>query len=149
MGSVPPFGDALNVEHSLDWVNERGDADGLQMCADILESRLAELGGDRGRATALLLDAVKVQDATPYSEPPSWFYPIRESLGAIQLKQNLAAAAEATFREGLRRTANDPRLLLGLSAALSAQQRSEEAAIAERAFHAAWRGSGEVLPTQM
>lgn len=148
MGPVPPFGDALNVEHSLDWVDQRSDADALQMSSDILEARLAELSGDLERAAALLEDAVKVQDATPYSEPPSWFYPIRESLGAIQLKQNLAAAAEATFREGLRRTANDPRLLLGLSAALSTQQRSDDAATAQRAFRTVWRG-GDLAPTQM
>ena len=148
MGPVPPFGGALNVEHSLDWVDQRSDADALQMSSDILEARLAELSGALERAAALLGDAVKVQDATPYSEPPSWFYPIRESLGAIQLKQNLAAAAEATFREGLRRTANDPRLLLGLSAALSTQQRSDDAATAQRAFRTVWRG-GDLAPTQM
>jgi tetratricopeptide (TPR) repeat protein len=140
--AVPPFGEALNVEHSLDWVAQRGDADMLQMSADILEARIVEMSGDLARATTLLENAVAVEDLTPYGEPPSWFYPIRESLGAIQLKQNAAAAAEATFREGLRRVPNDPRLLLGLGASLKAEQRGSDAATEERAFQAAWRGSG-------
>jgi cytochrome c-type biogenesis protein CcmH/NrfG len=66
------------------------------------------------------------------------------------LKQNAAAAAEATFREGLRRVPNDPRLLLGLGASLKAQQRGSDAATEERAFQAAWRGSGsEPAATEM
>jgi tetratricopeptide (TPR) repeat protein len=141
---APTPGDALNVEHSLDWLTQRNDADVLKMCTAILTARLAEIGGDLGRATTLLQEAVHVQDVTPYSEPPVWFYPIRESLGAIQLKQSDAAAAETTFREGLRRTPNDPRLLLGLATALKAQQRDADAAAAQREFDAAWRGSANV-----
>ena len=40
----------------------------------------------------------------PYGEPPTWFYPVRESLGALLLRRGDAAEAVSTFREGLRRS---------------------------------------------
>jgi len=112
------------------------------MCIAILRARIAEAHGQLAQATEFLREAVRIQDATPYGEPPTWPYPIRESLGAALLKQGFASEAEATFREGLKLSPHDPRLLLGLSEALRAQGRDVDAANARKDFQAAWRGSG-------
>jgi predicted Zn-dependent protease len=77
----------------------------------------------------------------PYDEPPGWFYPVRESLGALLLKHGDAADAEATFREGVRRSPHDPRMLLGLSEAQSAAGHAADAVAARREFMALWQGS--------
>ena len=143
--SAPVFGEALDVEHSLDKLAQAGDADTLKICTAILRARIAEVHEQMARATDLMREAVRIQDASPYSEPPNWPYPIRESLGAMLLKQNSASEAEATFREGLRRSPHDPRLLLGLSEALRAQGRDVDAAHTRQEFQAHWRG-GDTEP---
>ena len=46
--------------------------------------------------------AVKIEDGLNYGEPPEWFYPVRESLGAALLTNGEADRAEAVFRADLR-----------------------------------------------
>ena len=145
---APVFGEALDVEHVLDKLAQAGDLDSLGMCTAILRARIAEAHEQLAQATEFLREAVRIQDATPYGEPPTWPFPIRESLGAMLLQQNLASEAEATFRDGLKLSPHDPRLLLGLSEALHAQGRDFDAANARKDYHAAWRGSTEPKVTQ-
>jgi len=85
--------------------------------------------------------AVGMQDALVYDEPPSWYYPVRESLGAALLQAGDAAAAEQVFREGLRRSPRNGRMLFGLLASLKAQNKTDAAAWVEREFEAAWKGA--------
>jgi tetratricopeptide (TPR) repeat protein len=134
---APVFGEALDVEHSLDKLAQARDADTLKICTAILRARIAEVQEQLAQATDFMREAMRIQDATPYSEPPTWPYPIRETLGAMLLKQNSASEAEATFREGLSLSPHDPRLLLGLSEALRAQGRDVDAANARKEFQAA------------
>jgi len=135
------YGAALDVEHALDKLVQVGDVDTLRISTAILKARLAQARGQAAEAADLLREAVRIQDATPYGEPPTWFYPVRESLGALLLKGGANAEAEAVFREGLARVPHDPRLLLGLAAALRAQGREAAATQAQSEFRAAWRGS--------
>jgi tetratricopeptide (TPR) repeat protein len=139
------FGDALDVEHSVDKLDRAYDADSLKICAAILKARLAEARGELAQASELLREAVHIQDTTPYGEPPSWYYPVRESLGGLLLKRREYAEAEAVFRDGLRRSPRNPRLLLGLAESVRAQDRTAEAAQVQGQFAAAWRG-GEPQP---
>ena len=76
----------------------------------------------------------------PYGEPPAWFYPVRESLGGLLLKRGDTVNAESTFREGLRLSPHDPRLLLGLSEAESAMGHAADAEAARKEFKAIWQG---------
>ena len=138
---VPVFGEALDVEHVLEKLSAADDVDSLKICTAILRARIAETHGQLAQATEFLREAVRIQDAMPYGEPPSWPYPIRESLGAMLLKQNSAAQAEATFRDGLIRSPHDPRLLLGVAEALRMQGRDADAANTRKEFQAAWKGN--------
>ena len=128
--------------HVVDKTTAAIDATSLQIGAAILESRIAESQGRTSKALEALGKAVHLQDSMPYSEPPPpWFYPVRESLGALLLRVGQADEAEAVFRMCLRMSPNDPRALLGLSEALRARGQ-KSAAGAERAnFAASWRFS--------
>jgi tetratricopeptide (TPR) repeat protein len=130
---------ALDVEHTLDRLFERGNREALTMADLILGARLAEARKNPTDAVALLRKAVNVQDAGAYSEPPVWYYPIRESLGGALLKLGQSAQAEAVFREDLRRNPHNPRSLYGLAAALRAQHREAPAAEAQAQFRALWQ----------
>jgi hypothetical protein len=112
---------------------------GQNKAADILalasELVAAKMGED---PVGRLRKAVELQDAHVYDEPPAWYYPLRESLGAALLRAGQAAEAEKVFREGVRRSPRNGRMLFGLWEALKAQGRSEDAAMVGREFEAAW-----------
>ncbi len=135
------FGGPPDVQHVLDKINQSVDAYSLRVASAILGSRLAEARREFASAIGLMRAAVKFQDDMPYGEPPPWFYPVRESLGALLLRRGSAAEAESVFRENLRRSPNDPRALLGLSAALRAEGHGAAAAQARSRFDTAWRFS--------
>jgi tetratricopeptide (TPR) repeat protein len=126
-----------DVQNVLDKITQTCDAFNLKIGAALLGSRIAETKRQMPQAIELMRTAVKLQDDMPYSEPPPWFYPIRESLGALLLRGGSTAESVAVFRESLGRTPNDPRALLGLSAALAAQGHKAEAAMERAHFEAA------------
>jgi hypothetical protein len=137
-----------DVRHVLHKVTESIDAYDLKIGAAILGSRIAEAQRRIPQALELMRAAVKLQDEMPYSEPPPWFYPVRESLGALLLRHASPAESEAVFAESLRRSPNDPRALLGLSAALQAEGRKAEAATQKAHFQAAWQFSDVPLAVE-
>jgi len=75
----------------------------------------------------------------PYMEPPFWYYPVRESLGAALLKTDKPAEAETAFREVLKHFPASGRALFGLEASLSQQARTTEAKKAQREFKKSWK----------
>ena len=89
--------------------------------------------------------AVDMQEHFVYDEPPAWYYPVRESLGAALLRSGLPEKAEEVFREGVKRTPHDGWMLFGLMESLKAQKKLEEAEWVKREFDAAWAGSDVVL----
>jgi hypothetical protein len=80
-----------------------------------------------------------------YDEPPAWYYPIRESLGAALLLAGDPAAAEAVFHEGLRRGPNNGRMLFGLLESLQTQHNTQAASEVKKEFQRAWSGSDITL----
>jgi tetratricopeptide (TPR) repeat protein len=108
----------------------------MQLAATILDARLEP---DGTKSLALWRTAVEQQDALEYDEPPAWFYPVRESLGACLLRAGQAAEAETVFRADLERNRRDGRALFGLRESLKAQHKEAEAYWVSREFEAAWR----------
>ena len=109
----------------------------LAVASAVLDARIAEASGDRAAALASWEKAVAAEDALAYDEPPGWYYPVRESLGAALLRDGRAADAERVFRADLERNPRNPRSLLGLSESLKAQGKSADAAWARAQFDAA------------
>jgi tetratricopeptide (TPR) repeat protein len=113
-------------------------ADLLEIGAAHLEGELAAARGDTGAAVASLERAVALQDRIPYIEPPPWYFPTRQALGAVLLDAGRAADAEAVYRRDLEQHPRNGWSLYGLWQSLLAQGRGPEAAWAERGFRAAW-----------
>ena len=92
----------------------------------VIAARLAATGPD-ARATAAAWErAVAAQDRLNYHEPPPFYYPTRESLGAALVAAGRPADAERVFREDLLRNPASGRSLFGLWQALLAQQPGAE-----------------------
>jgi hypothetical protein len=112
----------------------------LKIARDVLGAKIALARKDNASAIAQLQEAVKIQDSLKYNEPEDWFFPVRESLGAVLLMNGDAAGAEKVFREDLDRHPRNPRSLFGLDAALKAQKRDYDAAFVQKQFRTAWKG---------
>ena len=107
----------------------------------VLDARIAEARQQSEAAIAAWTHAAAAIDRLAYDEPPVWFYPIRESLGAALLKAGRAADAERVFREDLVRHPRNPRSLLGLHEALVQQKKDADAAWIEVQFREAWKNA--------
>ena len=107
--------------------------------ADLLEARIARAGGFSDAEIGALERAVAVQDGYGYSEPPTFWFPVRESLGAAFARAGRFADAERTFRASLARERDDPRALFGLAESLARAGRATEAREIRGRFVAAWR----------
>ncbi|MDA9064752.1 hypothetical protein N9K37_05335, partial [Pseudomonadales bacterium] len=103
------------------------------------EIKLAEQ--DYAGAVVDFENAVAFQDLLPYTEPPFWYYPTRQSLGYALLKGGHAAEAEAVYRKDLTDYPRNGWSLFGLSQALEAQGKTSEAAAVHRKFETVWQMS--------
>ena len=112
----------------------------MKIAGDVLGAKIATARKDTAGAIAKLTEAVAVQDSLKYGEPPDWYFPVRESLGATLLMSGDAAGAETVFRADLYRNPRNPRSLLGLVEALKAQGKNYDAGFVQREFEASWKG---------
>jgi thioredoxin-like negative regulator of GroEL len=82
--------------------------------------------------------AIEIEDTLVYDEPPDWYYPIRESLGAALVRAGRAAEGERVFREALQRSPRNGRILFGLIESMKAQGKSEGLDEIQRELAAVW-----------
>ena len=116
-----------------------------EMAAGALNARIALAHGDFAASVEKWRTAINAEDHMIYHEPPDWYYPMRESLGAAFLLAGQPAEAEKVFRDDLNRNPRSPRSLFGLWKALEAEQKPADADWARRSFEAAWRGAANQL----
>ncbi|MBV8053170.1 MAG: hypothetical protein JOZ80_18425, partial [Acidobacteriaceae bacterium] len=117
----------------------------MKVAENVLGAQIALAKKDNAAAVVMFREAVAVQDSLKYGEPPDWFFPVRESLGATLLMSGDAQRAERVFREDLNRNPRNPRSLFGLHQALKAQGKDYDAGFIEDQFHHAWKGSSGEL----
>ncbi len=136
----------LRGEISGDMVWGLNSASSVLTIASLLtQARFAQAKGDLPKAVELLRQAVAAQDALNYDEPPGWYYPIRQSLGAALLRAGKAGEAEQEFRKALDTMPRNGRLLFGLLESLKAQGKMHAVKIVEREFERAWKGADTKL----
>lgn len=110
----------------------------LRLAALLLAGEIAARQGNCEAALPKLEEAVSVQDSLPYMEPPPWYFPSRQALGAVFLQCGRAATAELVFREDLQRNPGNGWALYGLAQALRAQNAPDAGAV-DAQFRQAWR----------
>src|SRR5205814_4197426 len=138
----------LQAAEAVPKTTEYGNNDAagvLAVARPYLDGRLALMAGNNAGAVAELRLAAAAEDALAYDEPPAWYLPSREALGAALLRSGDASGAEKAYREDLRRNPESGRALFGLRSALAAQGRSGEAAAVQKRFDRAWRAADVTL----
>jgi tetratricopeptide (TPR) repeat protein len=113
----------------------------LKIAENVLGAKISWMKNDRDATVSQLRAAVAIQDTLKYGEPQDWFYPVRESLGAVLLKIGDNAGAEDVFRADLGRNLRNPRSLFGLEQALKAQDKAYDAGFVKKQFDASWKGA--------
>jgi tetratricopeptide (TPR) repeat protein len=121
----------------MPWNNKTKDI--LKIAENVLGAKIAMAKHDLNGVIAQLREAVAIQDTLKYGEPPDWFFPVRESLGAALLLNGNAAEAEKVFRDDLDRNPRNPRSLFGLRESLKAQNKTYDAQFVDKQFQAAWK----------
>jgi len=110
----------------------------LGIASEVLTGELAATAGDHESAIQHLQAAVRSEDEQTYIEPPDWYYPVRQSLGAVLLEAGRPADAERVYREDLRRNPENGWSLYGLAESLRRQGKTEDAARVRERFERAW-----------
>jgi tetratricopeptide (TPR) repeat protein len=110
----------------------------LKIAERILSGEIAVRRQRYDDAIRLFDDAIKVEEALPYSEPPLWPLSVRHYLGTALLLAGRPSEAEAVYRADLLRYPDNGWALIGLIQSLRAQQKDDQAAEAEDRFKKAW-----------
>lgn len=119
----------------------------LDIAVNDLAGRIALARKDYTKSIASFEKAADLQDHMVYIEPPEWYYPERESLGAAHLAAGHVAEAEQVYRRELEHSPRNARALVGLAEALRRQQKMEDAAYVQQRAEEAWKNADSPLPT--
>ena len=129
---------AASPDVSVNRAGATATAELLALAAHALEGEMKMAQGDLDGAIAAFEKGVALEDTNNYTEPPDWPQSMRLYLGAALLKAGRAADAEAVFRRDLRWHQNNGWSLFGLTQALEAQGKSEEARSKKDAWARVW-----------
>ena len=113
-------------------------SDLLGIAAQVVAGELAAKQDKTAEAVQHLEKAVAIQDHLQYSEPPPWYYPVRQALGAVLLTAGKAAEAEAVYQEDLKQNPGNGWSLYGLAQSLRAQGATAKAKLVEEEFRKIW-----------
>lgn len=117
----------------------------LQIARHVVLGRMAQQQGDNAKAIAEFQAAAALQDGMPYMEPPYWYYPVRQSLGAALLQAGRAAEAVDAFKAALKEAPNDGWAIYGLMEAQKKLGDDAGAKVSEAELAKAWIGPRELL----
>ncbi len=110
----------------------------LNIADDLLQGEMALQSDKPDLAVSHFEQAVAKQDALPYTEPPFWYYPTRQSLGQALLVAGRPVEAEAVYRKDLQDYPRNGWSMSGLATALEQQGKDDEAAAARKALAVIW-----------
>lgn len=120
----------------------------LAIADGCLKAQMEESHGHLKEAIVHLNQAIEVQDALHYNEPPDWFYPVRDTLGNLLLKKGDFTEAEAVFRADLKRHPRNGRSLLGLLESVKKQNKTDAIYWINTEFQKAWMYSNISLQNE-
>ncbi|GAA4721529.1 tetratricopeptide repeat protein [Sphingomonas lutea] len=113
----------------------------LQLAETVARARWAYAGRNYAEAARLYREAISVEGKISYMEPPWWYYPVHQSLGAALYRAGKYAEAQEAFTAALARSPNNGWALYGLAASERALGHRDRAAAANLALRKAWLGN--------
>jgi len=120
----------------------------LRIAQHVIEGRIAQNQANWDKAIKEFEIAAHIQDALPYLEPPFWYYPVSQSLGAVLLQAGKVAEAEQVFAASLASVPNNGWALYGLLQVQKAQGNKSAMRDTEQHLRQAWVGDLNTLDIQ-
>nr|MBS0020577.1 hypothetical protein [Gammaproteobacteria bacterium] len=117
----------------------------LELARHVVLARVFQAHGDFRGARGELEAAVAIEDELAYTEPPFWYYPVRQTLGAVLLQMGKAREAESVFLASLLRVPNNGWALYGLVETYQQLGDTRAAAKAQQRLQEAWAGEQGAL----
>jgi tetratricopeptide (TPR) repeat protein len=117
----------------------------LRIARTLILARVAQAKGDFRTAVVRFERAAALQDALPYTEPPYWYYPIRQSLAAALLQAGRYAEAERQFQRALSRAPSNGWSYYGLAEVHKSRGNTAAARKAEADLARTWIGDRRLL----
>ena len=117
----------------------------LRIASTLVLARVAQAKGDNRTAIVRFERAAALQDALPYTEPPYWYYPVRQSLAAALLQAGRYAEAERQFQRALSRAPSNGWSYYGLAELYKARGNTVAARKAEADLARTWIGDRGLL----
>jgi len=111
----------------------------LNIASSVLAGEIALEAGEYDEAIAHLHRGVLLEDSLTYTEPPDWYFPVRQSLGAALLKAGRPLEAEVVYWDDLKHNPDNGWSLFGLMKSLEAQDKDEKAADIKKRFRSVWK----------
>jgi tetratricopeptide (TPR) repeat protein len=115
-------------------------ADLVRLAEKVALARWAQANGRLNETVQLFREAAAIEQSIPYMEPPYWYYPVNQSLGAALFQAKRYEEARAAFTTALAQSPNNGWILYGLASTERALGRATEAGKAEAALKQAWSG---------
>lgn len=139
--------EALTTTPEISRLEDQGvrARDLIHIAQDVARGRLAYAEGRFDTAATHYRAAAAIEATIPYQEPPYWYYPVGQSLGAALLAAGKPDDAREAFRAALLRGPGNAWALWGLARAEAALGHTLESRAADAAFDRAWLG-GKTLP---
>lgn len=119
--------------------------DVLRLAEQVLRARIAQANRDPVRAVRHFEAAVALEDGLAYTEPPYWYYPTRQSLGAALLLAGDLDNAENVLRSSLARAPNNGWALFGLMRLYEQRSDAPGARAVRDLLDKAWIGDTRTL----
>lgn len=91
----------------------------LQIAKRVLKAEILASERTYAESIQLLMEAVNLEDALVYQEPPDWFFSVRHHLGAVQIEAEKYQDALKTYQEDLERLPQNGWALHGVKLAYS------------------------------
>lgn len=110
----------------------------LNIADQLLLGEIAQAENKSDAAISHFEAAVSLQDSLPYTEPPFWYYPTRQSLGEALMQAKRYPEAEAVYRRDLDEYPHNGWSMAGLAGALEAQGETHEAKHLREHFEHVW-----------
>lgn len=130
-------------ELSIWGINSAGNL--IKIAYEVTNGELEAKKKNYSQAISYLKKAVELEDQLRYDEPPTWFYPCRQNLGAVLIDAGKYAEAQKVYEENLKEVPENGWGLYGLYQALLKQNKTNEAENVLKRFKEAWKYSDITL----
>jgi len=128
----------IKVEELVIWgINSAGLL--LKVAYEVLAGEIAAKKKDYKVAIQHLEKGVELESTLRYDEPPTWFYPVRQNLGAVLIEAGEFEKAERIYHEDLADIPENGWALFGLHQSLLFQNKFKEAEEVKKRFDEAWK----------